>query len=105
MVRTSAEGAESILARSVRLAEPAQARKAPIQRLVDRVREVLVPVVIANAAVTLIGWDSSRRAIGNWEPAVLNAVAVQVIACPCALGWRHRRRSWRAPALPRDTAS
>ncbi|MBE7939874.1 MULTISPECIES: heavy metal translocating P-type ATPase [Ramlibacter] len=83
LVRTTAVGAESTLARIVRLVESAQARKAPIQRLVDRVSEVFVPVVIAAAVVTLLGWG---LATGNWEQAILNAVAVLVIACPCALG-------------------
>jgi Cu+-exporting ATPase len=83
LVRTTAVGAESALARIVRLVESAQAKKAPIQRLVDKVSEVFVPVVIAIAALTLAGWGF---ATGNWEAAVLNAVAVLVIACPCALG-------------------
>ncbi|MDB5890268.1 MAG: heavy metal translocating P-type ATPase [Polaromonas sp.] len=83
LVRTSAVGAESTLARIVRLVESAQAKKAPIQRLVDRVSEVFVPVVIAIALVTLLGWGLGT---GNWETAILNAVAVLVIACPCALG-------------------
>jgi Cu+-exporting ATPase len=83
LVRTSAVGAESTLARIVRLVESAQAKKAPIQRLVDKVSEVFVPVVIAIAALTLLGWG---LATGDWEVAILNAVAVLVIACPCALG-------------------
>jgi len=83
LVRTTALGAESTLARIVRLVESAQAHKAPIQRLVDRVSAVFVPVVIAIAIATLLGWG---LASGNWEAAILNAVAVLVIACPCALG-------------------
>lgn len=83
LVKTTAIGAESTLARIVRLVESAQAKKAPIQRLVDRVSEVFVPVVIGIALVTLLGWGLST---GNWENAILNAVAVLVIACPCALG-------------------
>jgi P-type Cu+ transporter len=83
VVRTTAIGAESTLARIVRLVESAQARKAPIQRLVDRVSEVFVPIVIAIALVTLLGWG---LATSDWEVAILNAVAVLVIACPCALG-------------------
>ena len=83
VVRTSAVGAESTLARIVRLVESAQAKKAPIQRLVDQVSEVFVPVVMAIALVTLLGWGLGT---GNWEIAILNAVAVLVIACPCALG-------------------
>lgn len=83
VVRTTAVGAESMLARIVRLVESAQAKKAPIQRLVDRVSEVFVPVIVAIAAVTLLAWGG---ATGDWEQAILNAVAVLVIACPCALG-------------------
>jgi Cu+-exporting ATPase len=65
------------------MVESAQAKKAPIQRLVDQVSAVFVPVVIGIAALTLLGWG---LATGNWETAILNAVAVLVIACPCALG-------------------
>lgn len=83
LLRTTAVGAESTLARIVRLVESAQAKKAPIQRLVDRVSGVFVPVVIGIALVTLLGWG---LATGHWEAAILNSVAVLVIACPCALG-------------------
>lgn len=83
LVRTGAVGAESTLARIVRLVESAQAKKAPIQRLVDRVSAVFVPVVIGIGLVTLFGWG---LATGDWSAGVLNAVAVLVIACPCALG-------------------
>jgi Cu+-exporting ATPase len=83
VVRTTAVGAESTLARIVRMVESAQAKKAPIQRLVDQVSAVFVPVVIGIAFITLLGWGLFT---GNWETAILNAVAVLVIACPCALG-------------------
>ena len=83
LVQTTAVGAESTLARIVRLVETAQAKKAPIQRLVDRVSEVFVPVVIGIAAITVLAWGVLT---GNWEAAILNAIAVLVIACPCALG-------------------
>ena len=83
LVQTAAVGAESTLARIVRMVESAQAKKAPIQRLVDRVSAVFVPVVIGIAALTVLGWGVST---GQWEQAILNAVAVLVIACPCALG-------------------
>jgi Cu+-exporting ATPase len=83
VVRTTAIGAESTLARIVRMVESAQAKKAPIQRLVDQVSAVFVPVVIGIALVTLLGWGLVTQ---NWEAAILNAVAVMVIACPCALG-------------------
>jgi P-type Cu+ transporter len=83
VLRATAVGAETTLARIVRLVENAQAKKPPIQKTVDRVAAVFVPVVLAIAAVTLIGWGLFS---GNWEAALVNAVAVLVIACPCALG-------------------
>lgn len=83
IVETKAVGAESTLARIVRLVENAQAAKAPIQRLVDRFSGIFVPVVLGIALVTFAGW---WFATGSVETAVLNAVAVLVIACPCALG-------------------
>ncbi|MGH8433225.1 MAG: heavy metal translocating P-type ATPase [Pseudomonas sp.] len=83
LVRTRALGGETVLARIIRLVEDAQAAKAPIQKLVDKVSTVFVPVVIAIAVATLLGW----LALGSpLETALLNAVAVLVIACPCALG-------------------
>ncbi len=83
LVETTAIGAETMLARIVRLVESAQAGKAPIQRLVDQVAAIFVPVVLGMAAVTALGW---WFATGNIETAILDAVAVLVIACPCALG-------------------
>ena len=83
VVTTTAIGAETTLARIIRLVESAQAEKAPIQRLVDRVSEIFVPAILAIAALTLIGW---LLAGAGGETAILNAVAVLVIACPCALG-------------------
>ncbi|HET7525230.1 MAG TPA: heavy metal translocating P-type ATPase [Burkholderiaceae bacterium] len=82
-VRATALGAESTLARIARLVESAQAHKAPIQRLVDRVSAVFVPVVVLAALLTLLGWGLLA---GQWTAGLLNAVAVLVIACPCALG-------------------
>ena len=82
-VTTTAIGAETMLARIIRLVESAQAEKAPIQRLVDRVSEIFVPAILAIAALTLVGW---LIAGAGGETAILNAVAVLVIACPCALG-------------------
>ncbi|MGC4403178.1 heavy metal translocating P-type ATPase [Methyloversatilis sp. MC4-4] len=83
VVRTRAIGAETVLARIVRLVESAQAKKAPIQRLVDQVSAVFVPVVIVLAGLTFGGWMIAGAGV---ETALLNAVAVMVIACPCALG-------------------
>ncbi|WPH14143.1 heavy metal translocating P-type ATPase [Variovorax paradoxus] len=83
VVEVSAVGAESVLARIIRLVEDAQAAKAPIQRLVDQVAAVFVPVVLAIALATLVGWLLAGAGI---EVAMIHAVAVLVIACPCALG-------------------
>jgi len=83
VVRTVAIGAETALARIIRLVEDAQAKKAPIQRVVDRVSAVFVPVVVGIAFVTWLAWGV---ATGDWSAATLNAVAVLVISCPCALG-------------------
>ncbi|PMU22963.1 MULTISPECIES: heavy metal translocating P-type ATPase [unclassified Pseudomonas] len=83
LIMISAVGAESTLARIIRLVENAQATKAPIQRLVDRISAVFVPVVLVVAAMTLlIGWWLTGEVAGP----LINAVAVLVIACPCALG-------------------
>ena len=83
VLRTVAVGAQSALARIIRMVEDAQAKKAPIQRTVDRVSAIFVPVVVAIALATLLGWAALT---GDWNQAILNAVAVLVIACPCALG-------------------
>jgi Cu+-exporting ATPase len=83
VLRTVSIGAESTLARIVRLVESAQAAKAPIQRVVDRVSAVFVPVVLGLALLTFFGW---LAATGHWQAGLINAVAVLVIACPCALG-------------------
>lgn len=83
VIETTAVGAETTLAKIVRLVEGAQASKAPIQRLVDKVSAVFVPVVLGIAVVTFFGWWA---ATGDATNAVLNAVAVLVIACPCSLG-------------------
>jgi Cu+-exporting ATPase len=83
LVRVTATGAESMLSRIVRMVAEAQGAKAPIQRLVDRISAVFVPVVLVIAALTVAGWLVAGH---GWEPAILHAVAVVVIACPCALG-------------------
>nr|WP_314531456.1 heavy metal translocating P-type ATPase [uncultured Pseudomonas sp.] len=83
LVRTQALGAETVLARIIRLVEDAQAAKAPIQKLVDKVSQVFVPTVLLIALATLVGWWLYGAPI---ETALINAVAVLVIACPCALG-------------------
>ncbi|HEV8391495.1 MAG TPA: heavy metal translocating P-type ATPase [Dongiaceae bacterium] len=83
LVRVTAIGAESMLSRIVRMVAEAQGAKAPIQRLVDQISAVFVPIVLVIAIVTVAGWLIAGH---GWEPAILHAVAVLVIACPCALG-------------------
>jgi Cu+-exporting ATPase len=83
VLQVSAVGAETVLARIIRLVEDAQAAKAPIQRLVDQVSAVFVPVVLGIALLTLLGWLAVGAGV---EVALIHAVAVLVIACPCALG-------------------
>ena len=82
-IEVRAVGAESVLARIIRLVEDANAAKAPIQRLVDRVSAVFVPAVLVIALLALVGWWVAGAGI---ETALIHAVAVLVIACPCALG-------------------
>ena len=86
VVRTTAVGAASMLSQIVGMVESAQARKAPIQQTVDRVAAVFVPVVFGIALLTLLGWGLLGLSRGDWAQALLHAVSVLVIACPCALG-------------------
>ncbi|MES2531833.1 MAG: heavy metal translocating P-type ATPase [Pseudomonadota bacterium] len=83
VVEVRAVGAESVLARIIRLVEDAQAAKAPIQRLVDQVAAVFVPVVLVIAVLTFGAWLATGASV---ETSLIHAVAVLVIACPCALG-------------------
>ncbi|TBU79860.1 copper-transporting ATPase [Pseudomonas daroniae] len=83
LIETTALGAETVLSRIIRLVEDAQAAKAPIQKLVDKVSQVFVPAVLLIALLTLVVWLALGAGLEN---ALLNAVAVLVIACPCALG-------------------
>jgi Cu+-exporting ATPase len=83
VMQAQAVGGETVLAQIIRLVEDAQAAKAPIQRLVDQVSAVFVPVVLVIAAITFAGWLITGAAV---ESALIHAVAVMVIACPCALG-------------------
>jgi Cu+-exporting ATPase len=82
-IHTLSVGTETTLARIIRMVESAQAAKAPIQRVVDRVSAVFVPAVLGVALLTLAAWMAMT---GSWEQAIISAVAVLVIACPCALG-------------------
>ena len=83
VVRVSATGTTTVLANIIRLVEDAQAAKAPIQRMVDQVSAVFVPVVLVLALVTLLAWWFTGHSL---EVSLIHCVAVLVIACPCALG-------------------
>ena len=83
LVRATRVGADTELARLARLVTQAQAGKAPVQRLADRVSAVFVPAVLAIAAATLAGWLASGA---SPDAAFTAAVAVLIIACPCAMG-------------------
>ena len=82
-IRAERVGRDTALAQIVKTVEEAQTTKAPIQRFADRIANVFVPIVIGIAFLTLLSWGLST---GNWRGAVLDAVAVLVVACPCALG-------------------
>ncbi|GMV54553.1 MAG: copper-translocating P-type ATPase [Betaproteobacteria bacterium] len=81
--RATGVGSATLLAGIVRLVELAQGSRAPIQRLADRVSAVFVPTVLVIAVLTFLGWLGIDGRLG---PALVNAVSVLVIACPCALG-------------------
>lgn len=99
-MRATKVGADTVLAHIVRLVEQAQGSKAPIQRLADSISSVFVPVVLVIAALTFIAWAIIGHTIGipvigagmnagstnAWITAIVAAVAVLVVACPCALG-------------------
>jgi len=82
-VKVASNSAESTLAKIIHLVESAQAKKSPLQKLADRISAVFVPVVIVIALVTFACWGIFT---GDWDKAIISAVAVLVIACPCALG-------------------
>ena len=82
-IETTAVGAQSTLSRIIALVENAQAKKPPVQRLVDRVAAIFVPVVVGVALATFLGW---WLIAGDFTAGVIAAVSVLVIACPCSLG-------------------
>ncbi len=83
IIRAIRVGQDSTLARIIQLVESAQAGKAPVQRLVDRISAIFVPTVLGIAVLTAAGWLLGG---GSFEQALVAAVSVLVIACPCALG-------------------
>src|SRR5699024_5991545 len=83
LVEVTRVGGDTTLARMARLGSDAQAKKAPVQRLVDRISQVFVPVVIVISLLTLAAHLATGAGLA---PAFTAAVAVLIIACPCALG-------------------
>jgi Cu+-exporting ATPase len=82
-VKVSSSSSESTLSKIIRLVESTQQKKSPTQKLVDRISAIFVPVVMLISAITLLSWGLIT---GDWTQAIISAVAVLVIACPCALG-------------------
>jgi Cu+-exporting ATPase len=83
IIRATGVGEHARIAEIIRLTEAAQGSKAPIQKLADRVSGIFVPIVISVALLTLL---ITGLWLGNWSEALIRAVTVLVIACPCALG-------------------
>ena len=83
VVKVTAVAAESVLPRLQRLVEEAQRDKAPLQRMADRISAIFVPAVIVGSLVTFLAWWVIA---GNFGRAVLSALAVLLVACPCAMG-------------------
>ncbi len=84
IVQVTRTGEQTTLAQIIKLVEQAQGSKAPIQRIADQVSAVFVPVVLLLAAITFVGWLTIGGV--DFTQAMMNAVTVLVIACPCALG-------------------
>ena len=82
-MRARQVGSETVLANIIRRVQQAQSSKAPVQRVVDKVALVFVPVVLLIALITFAGW---MMAEGDFQHALISAVSVLVIACPCAMG-------------------
>ncbi|MGH9180816.1 MAG: heavy metal translocating P-type ATPase, partial [Acidimicrobiales bacterium] len=82
-LRATAVGSDTVLAQIVHLVQEAQGTKAPVQRLADRISSVFVPLVLALALATFAGW---WLVVDNPSKGLVSAVAVLIIACPCALG-------------------
>lgn len=81
----SSPGEESVFANIIKILQEAQSKKAPIQRLVDKIASIFVPVVMAVAAITFLAWFFILQT-DDINRAIINAVSVLVISCPCALG-------------------
>ncbi len=86
LMRVTRVGEDTVLARIVRMVAEAQGGKAPIQRLADRVSAIFVPIVLAIAVVTFAGWMIFGSPEARLAQALVHAVSVLIIACPCAMG-------------------
>jgi Cu+-exporting ATPase len=85
-MRVTRTGRDTVLQQIVRMVEEAQGSKAPVQRLADRVSAVFVPIVVAIALATFVSWMAFGPEETRFTMALVNAVAVLIIACPCAMG-------------------
>lgn len=84
VMKIDATGEETALAQIVAVVERAQNSRAEVQHLADRVSSIFVPIVVAIAVATLVGWG--LFSVRGWEAGIINAVAVLIVACPCAMG-------------------
>lgn len=84
VIEATTVGAESVLARIVQLVQDAQAGRAPIQKTADEIGRYFVPIILALALFAFVGWSQVDGVA--WSEALMHAVAVLVIACPCAIG-------------------
>ena len=96
-------GSQTVLAQIIRLVQEAQGSKAPIQRLADYVASIFVPAVLGIAALTFVIWALFGPA-PSFTFALLNCVAVLIIACPCSLGLATLRRLWWGRAKGQNSA-
>ena len=85
-VRARQVGEQSALANIIRMVQEAQSSKAPVQRIVDKIAMVFVPVVLCLSLLTLVAWIIIGSTFNVLPHAILSAIAVLVIACPCAMG-------------------
>jgi Cu+-exporting ATPase len=85
-IQATQSGQQTVLAQMLRLMEVAQSSRAPMQKVADRISAIFVPCVLAIALATLLCWGIFAGVHGNWSLGLYHAIAVLVIACPCAMG-------------------
>ena len=100
VMRSERVGSQTVLAQIVQMVAQAQRSRAPMQRMADTVAGYFVVAVVGIAVLTFFAWGFFGPE-PSWVYGLINAVAVLIIACPCALAWRRRCRSWWPPARRR----